>query len=102
MKGNILKKVTIILLILFICLISFAGIYVKELNKMVNIVPNYKVGMDFGEIREIRLDVSSEAETKYYDAEGNEVESSEGENITSKEIPVNSEDVLIRRKFCKI
>ena len=111
MKGNILKKVTIILLVLLICLVSFVGIYGKELNKMVNIMPDYKVGMDFGEIRGIRLNVSDEVETKYYDAEGNETkpkeetqtegEENKQEDITSKEVPVNPEEVLTRRKFCK-
>ena len=96
MKGKTLKKITVILLVLLICLISFAGIYAKDLNKIVNIIPEYKVGMDFGEIREVRLNICEETKTKYFDADGNEVKSSEGENITSKEVPVNPEEILTR------
>ncbi len=63
MKNNTLKKVTIILLILLISLASFVGIYAKNLNRMKNIMPDYKVGMDFGEIREIRLDIAQDKQT---------------------------------------
>ncbi len=101
MNATILKKIGIILLILLISLISFAGFYARELNKMVNIIPDYKLGMDFGEIRAIRLDVGNHVDTKYYDEDGNEVESSEGENIVTKEIPENPEEVLNEENFEK-
>ena len=98
MKKNTLKKITIVLLILLISLISFMGIYQKQLNRMVNILPEYKVGMDFGEIREVRLDVSNATETKYFDENGVEVdepeEDSEESNITSREVAVNPEEAL--------
>ncbi len=99
MGANILKKIAIILLVLLISLISFAGFYVKELNRMVNAIPEYKVGMDFGETREIRLDIGDHVETKYYDENGNEVENNDDGTATAKEIPENPEDVLTRRKL---
>ena len=104
MKNNALKKLSIILLILIISLISFIGIYVPNLNRMKNVMPEYKVGMDFGEIREIRLDVSSATETKYYDAEGKEVDepSEETEEITSKVIETNPQEILTAENFAKV
>ena len=98
MKNNTLKKVTIILLVLVISLISFVGIYTKNLNRMKNALPDYKASMDFGGLREVRLDVSQETETKYFDADGNEVSAPSGENeetgIDSKQVAINPEEVL--------
>ncbi|MBR6033396.1 MAG: hypothetical protein IKP28_01395 [Clostridia bacterium] len=104
-KKNSLKKVTILLLIIVIILISFVGVYEKQLNKMVNTLPEYKFGMDFSDIREVRLNVREDTVTKYYDENGNEVDmpddESESTNITSKEVPVNSEEKLTAENFAK-
>lgn len=86
MKNNTLKKITIILIIILISLISFVGIYARDLNKMKNIMPDYKVGMDFDELHELRFDVDQSTETKYYDANGNETtKPKEDETDTVKE-----------------
>ncbi len=92
MKKNKLKIIALVLVILLIMLVSFIGIYQKKLNKMENILPEYILGMDFGEKRVIRLDVNQGTEIVYYDENGNEIEHtheegeehSEEENITSR------------------
>lgn len=101
MKNSKLKIIAIILIILLISLISFVGIYQMRLNRLVNVVPEYKVGMDFGEIREIRLDISDETETKYFDENGNEVSEadSEKENVTSMEVAINPENIRTVENF---
>ena len=43
MKNNSLKKLTIILLILLISIISFVGVYAQKLNRMENVMPKYKI-----------------------------------------------------------
>ncbi len=107
MKNNTLKKVAILLLILVIILISFVGIYKKQLNKMVNVIPDYKYGMDLSSIREVRLNVSNETVTKYYDENGDEIAKPDGEsedentNTTSKEVPVNPSEKLTAENFEK-
>ena len=107
MKNSTLKKLTIILLILMISLISFLGIYVQKLNRMKNILPDYKIGMDFDEIHVVRLGISQASELKYYDAEGKEVsapteETEDAESITSKEVKTNPEEVLTEENFKKV
>ena len=105
MKNNSLKKVTIFLLILLISMISFVGIYTQKLNRMANIMPEYKIGMDFGEIHEIRLDIDKTSTIKYYDSEGKETEAPTEENaegITSKEVATNPEEVLTEENFAKV
>lgn len=109
MKKNILKIITIALIILLISLISFVGIYQKKLNKMENILPEYKLSMDFTGERAIRLDVSQGTKTVYLDENGNEIEHiheegeehSEEENITSKEVLINSEEALNDANYAK-
>ena len=104
MKNNSLKKLTIILLILLISIISFVGVYAQKLNRMENVMPKYKIGMDFGKIHEVRLSVDRSTNTKYYDADGNEVDepSEETEGITSKKVAVNPEEVLTAENFAKV
>ena len=100
MKTNkILKLMGIILLIILIVIVSFVGIYVKEKNKMVNLVKDYSLGMDFEGSRLIILSPDTTKETKYYDEEGQEVDTSglseeELEKYTKQEIAVNPTEVL--------
>ena len=49
------KKLTIILAIVLLSLISFIGIYVEEQNIMKNIVKEYDLGMNLSGYREIRM-----------------------------------------------
>ena len=60
--NTILKKLTIILIVLLIAVISFGGIYVKKLNKMENIIPSYLLGTDFKGKRVLLFKVSETQE----------------------------------------
>lgn len=73
MKNN--KKTIIILMVLLIMLISivsFAGIYMQKQNRMVNILKDYQLGMQFSNQREINYELSTM--NVIYDKDGNKVE----------------------------
>ena len=50
-----IKKLTIVLAIILICLVSFAGIYIQKQNRMENIVKDYELGMNLSGYREVRM-----------------------------------------------
>lgn len=56
------KKLTIILTILLLCLISFIGIYVQKQNLMVNIIKDYDLAMNLEGYREVRMTVTEKQE----------------------------------------
>ena len=56
-KMNVLIK---ILAVVIICLISFVGIYVQNLNTMENIVKNYKLGDELEGYREAIFEIASD------------------------------------------
>lgn len=49
------RKLTIILAIVLICLLSFIGIYVEKNGIVTNIVKDYDLGMDLGSHREVKI-----------------------------------------------
>lgn len=57
-----IKKLTIILTIVLLCLISFIGIYVQKQNVVKNIVRDYDLGMNLEGYREIRMIVADKQE----------------------------------------
>jgi len=61
-KMKKVKKLTIILTILLLCLISFIGIYVQKQNVMTNIIKDYDLGMNLEGYREVRLKVAKKEE----------------------------------------
>ncbi|MBO5004536.1 MAG: hypothetical protein J6D03_04695 [Clostridia bacterium] len=98
-KNNTLKIILAILVIILISLISFVGIFAKDKNRMKNILPDYKLGMEFKGGRVFNIKIDDTINTEYYDKDGNKIESSnieEGKEneYTKKEVPVNSEDLL--------
>ena len=95
-----LKITLIILLIILLSMISFAGIFVQKGKNMENIVPEYKLGMDLRGYRAVTLSPSSETETVYYDKDGNVVEEAT-EDGTSEQVPINGEDVLTKDNYNK-
>lgn len=102
MKANkILKRTLIILVIILLSIISFAGIYVKDKNQISNLVKDYKIGMDLEGTRRVELDVSDSTETINYDAEGNVIDSSDTETEVAKkeEKAVNDESVLTLENY---
>lgn len=65
-KNNTLKIILAILVIILISLISFIGIFVKDKNKMRNILPDYELGMDLAGGRTFSINRRI-GERKYYD-----------------------------------
>lgn len=91
-----------VLIIVLISLVSFVGIYVKNTNKMSNIVPEYILGTDIYGARNVVLKVNTNTETKTYDADGNVTEDTTEENVTTEEVPINSSDVLTLENYKKV
>lgn len=56
------KKLTIILAIVLLCLISFIGIYVQKQNLMKNIIKDYDLGMNIEGYREVRMKAAEKEE----------------------------------------
>jgi len=88
MKVKKYKKTITIISILIVAVIMFAsffGVQItnKEGNK-VNLIPNYKLGMEFGTTRVITGKVSQEVSTTIYDSEGKVVEPEEGVEYTEQ------------------
>lgn len=50
-----MKKITIILAIVLISLVSFVGVYIPKQNRMENIIKDYELGMNLSGYREVRL-----------------------------------------------
>lgn len=110
MKKN--KRLTIIILILLvivISLISFVGIYTKNLNTYSNNLKNYDLGMEFEGKRVIKFAVDTSEEQVTYDADGNVIENhthEEGETEeeahegeTTEMVKVNKEEVLTKENY---
>ena len=99
--NKFLKLSLIILIIVFLSIISFVGIYVQDKNVMSNIVKDYKLGMDLKGSRRIELEVSDKKETIKYDAEGKVIDSSDTktEVARTEEKPANAEDVLTSENY---
>ena len=95
-----LKITLITLLIILLSIISFVGLFIQDTKFMKNKLPDYQLGMDLEGYRNVTIRVSEATETIYYDAEGNEVEE-EVEDGTSKEVPINNEEVLTKENYTK-
>lgn len=95
-----LKITLITLLIILLSIISFVGLFIQDTKFMKNILPEYQLGMDLEGYRAVTIAVNEGTETIYYDADGNQV-SSEVEDGTSEEVPVNSEEVITAENFQK-
>lgn len=66
------KIAIIILTIILISLISFAGVYVQKQNRMENQVKGYKLGMNLSGYRQVRIEpVKQEGETEITDEDVN-------------------------------
>ena len=61
-KMKKVKKLTIILAIVLLCLISFVGIYIPKHSIMKNIIKDYNLGMNIDGYRELRMVVAEEQE----------------------------------------
>lgn len=105
MKKNVGLKILVVLVILAICLISFVGIYKKDKNQMVEVLPEYQLGMDLNGAREVVLKVSDDTNEVIYDEQGNVTEDGldeEGnlkEGYKKEEVKVNKDEVLTEENF---
>lgn len=105
MKKSKLGKGLTILVIIAICLISFAGIYVKNQGTMQNVLPEYHLGMNLNGARVTKYRVSDKTKEIVYDASGNvttEGKNEDGslkEGYTKEEKAVNSEEVKTEDNF---
>lgn len=120
-EKKLTKKLLAILLILLsiaIIVIAFIGIYLPNLNKLKNIVPNYKLSAEVDGIIEYRFKVDGSAEEKqvYVDSNGNirgevvsnSTDSSEesfvndtGFNIETRLVKKNEDVALTKENFEK-
>lgn len=82
----------------YVCIIF--GVYKKNENgEKVSILPNLKLGMEFGKTRVITASVNNNVNKVVYDAEGNVVKQEEGVEYTEengykiKETPINADSV---------
>lgn len=98
---KIITIITIILLITIITTASIFGIYNLKDYKVVNIIPEYLLGMEFTNSRVIDLEVDKSSDTKIFDKEGNEItEKKEGIEYTEEngykttETKVNKDEIL--------
>ena len=60
MQSKKLRNVLISFIVLLICLVSFIGIYVQDKNEMVNVIPDYILGVNLKGGRVLELKVSDE------------------------------------------
>lgn len=114
MQSKKLINILISCIVLLICLVSFIGIYVQNKNEMVNVIPDYLLGVNLKGGRVVELKVSDEKNTVIRDKDGNVVKdtkNAEGNEMTDDELkekeytkseePVNPEDKLTEENFEK-
>ena len=105
MEKNSLRKILGVVVIIAIGLISFVGIYERQGNTMVNILPNYQLGMNLDGSRSVKLSVSDHTHEIIYDADGNistdgtNEDGSLKEGYTKKDEPVNKEEMLNTKNY---
>jgi len=116
-KESGIKIITIIISIALISIISIFGIYVKDEYRMRNVLPEYKLGMEFNKILLLEYKVDDSVETKKYNQEGNlvteeketeeielemvEIEEDAEEEYNIVEIPANAPERLTRENYLK-
>lgn len=102
-KVKKLKLALIILIIVFLAMVSFVGLYVKNKNEMKNVVPEYLLGRDLEGYRRVELKVNDHTETIKYDADGKEIASTDTqtEAATTEERKINLDEILTKENFRK-
>lgn len=104
------KTITIIIILVLALLMfaSFFGVYKKNENgEKVNLLPNLKLGMEFGQTRTITANVSEQTTKTIYDAEGNIITPEDGVEYTEEagyktvETPVNDASIKTLENYRK-
>lgn len=99
--------ITIALLISIICVASFYGVYKVKDYKVVNVIPDYLLGMEFSNSRVIEFEVNKDIEsTTIYDKDGNIVTSkqegieyTQDNGYTIVETKVNPDEKLTKENY---
>ena len=108
MKNSKKLKLTLMILIcVLIILVGFVGIYSKKGNSYKNKLPEYLLATDLRGATVLEFEVDDSVDTKYYDNEGNEVDSSKiteenEKNYKKEEIPVNAKENLTEDNYKKV
>lgn len=79
-----LNVVLVILIIILLSLVSFAGVYHKSKNEMINYLPQYILGTDLKGYRQVTLSVVEDSENDDSGAEIEEEEISMGDETENK------------------
>lgn len=96
---NVLIKVIAVLAIVLVSLISFFGMYKRNLNFWENILPEYNLSKDLGEARTFGFIVDDSTKAAESDHEEGEEQSSD--NKQEEQIPVNDQSVLTAENYKK-
>jgi len=101
---NKLKLILIILICVLIILFGFIGAFKKQGNSYKNILKDFKFASDITGSTVLEFEVDKSVNTKYYDADGKEVEKDKIEegtedNYTKEEIPANNEESLTEENY---
>jgi len=96
---KVLLRVTVILLIIIISLISFFGIYKRNLNSWENLLPKYNLSKELGESRTFSFVVDTS--TKEADHSDDEEDTEDGEEHNHEQIPVNDPATLTKESYKK-
>lgn len=103
-----LKKFEITAILLFVAIIIFAsffGVYKKEDFRTVNLIKEYKLGMQFTDATALKMTVSTQENKIIYDKEGNVVEDdgtteyTEANGYTTETIKVNEDEILTLENY---
>lgn len=105
------KKTITVIIILITALLMFAsffGVYKKNENgEKVSLLPNLKLGMEFGKKRVIKMSVNQGTQKTVYDSEGNVVTQEDGVEYKEEdgykivETPYNSDDIKTKENYIK-
>lgn len=94
-----LKRIGIIAILLLVTVIiftSFFGVYKKEDFRVVNLIKDYKLGMQFTDAHVLKMTVSEDEKEIIYDSEGNIVED-DGKTEYTEENGYKTETVKINK-----
>ena len=100
-----LKIALFILIILLISLISFGGVYTKNLVVYDSVLPDFKLSKELVGSRVASFKVNTDEEEKIYDKDGKEVdeipEGANEEEYKKEKVKINSEESLTTENYKK-
>lgn len=103
-----LRRIEIVAILLFVAVIIFAsffGVYKKEDFRVVNLIKDYNLGMQFTDAKVLKMTVSDEENEVIYDSEGNVVKKDENTEYTEENgytvetTKVNPEEALTEKNY---